>query len=345
MNFEMKTRDPFFDIAKLLVIFMVVFRHTMFASETLLFPTWVANATVGMNMPFFFILSGWFAWPTIEACDWSKLGRHLKSYMWPTITTIVLFASILPFIDGTAWRVDEVLVRSVKTWLFGPWFIWVLCECYLIVFLAHGRGRSFGKTMGIVLVVFLFLMLLPDCRGIVFKTFLRDMLPYFVIGTVFRYFRFRPWERNGMGAFALVTFVLIVIFEGDARQIGMSFYHTDSSWRAFMDIRGALTLFARPAMGILGSIGFMWVVHKCVGLLMESSRKVLCVLARGGGLTLSIYLLHQWILSRIVVAWPNIVSTRSDVVMLSVVLFIGVWGISEITVNQIPGVRKWFWGR
>lgn len=347
MNFEMKMRDPFFDVAKLLVIFMVVFRHVMFESETLLFPIWFANATVGMNMPFFFLVSGWFAWPTIESCDWAKLGRHLKSYMWPTITTIVLFACLLPFFNGTTWKLSVVLVQSAKTWLFGPWFIWTLCECYLIVFLASAVGKSFKTTMLLTVAAFVVLMFLPHWRGIGFMNAVRAMLPLFVAGVMLRRYGLRLWERDLVGIACCAVFMCVVLLERDAREIGMSFYHADTTWRAFCNISSAATFFARPILGFLGSVGFLWLVKKVVDCLMMTTvtNRMLMFLAKGGELTLAIYLPHQWIMSRVVAAWPNIVSARSGVVLLAFVLFIGVWGLGEITVNRVSFTRKWVWGK
>lgn len=343
----MKTRDPFFDIVKLLAIFMVVFRHVMFSSDTMLYPTWVSNATVGMNMPVFFLLSGWFAWPTIATHDWHKLGRHLKSYMWPTVSLIVIFSCVQPFYDGMSWNFKDVFVSSVKTWLFGPWFIWVLCECYLIMFVAHIAGGRLQRTLVIMVAVSVFLMFVPEYRGIVYKLSLRHMLPYFVIGAVFRKLDIRLWEGNLLGPLALLAFLLVVFLEGDASKNGMSFYSGDSSWSAFLSWQSAATFFARPIVGVVGSIGFMWGIKRIlsVALMVRQLNVAVDVFAKGGTLTLAIYLLHQKLLAWLVGICPELVATRLYILVTALVLFSFCWIVSEVTVNRIPFTRKWIWGK
>ena len=344
----MNKRDPFFDIVKLLAVFMVVFRHVMFSSELLLFPIPVANATVGMNMPVFFIMSGWFAWPTIVSSDWRKLGLHLKSYMWPTIVLIVFFACIEPFAVGASWSLRDVFVLSTKRWLFGPWFIWTLCECYLLLFLCRFLARSAScKGMFQVSVVVGFALLMcVNCRFF-FVSCLRSMFPYFLIGCFLRRSNVRPWEWKWLSIVFGVIFVLVVLLEGDARECGMSFYRAETSWRAFGSLNSAMTLFARPVVGVMGSLSFMWLVKLAVDMTQTSTagRAVVGFLAKGGGLTLAIYLLHQWILKQVVALYPQFVDTRSGVLLLSVVLFCSVWFLADLTMNRVVFLRKWMWGR
>ena len=324
---------------------MVVFRHVMFSSDTMLFPTWVANATA--NMPVFFLLSGWFAWPTIAAHDWHKLGRHLKSYMWPTVSLIVIFACAQPFYDGTSWNLRDVFVSSVKTWLFGPWFIWVLCECYLIMFVSHIIGGNLRRTLVVAIAALLILMFVPDYQGIVYKLSLRHMFPYFVIGAMFRSLDIRLWENNWIGLLSLLAFLLYAFFAGDASKNGMSFYTADSSWRAFLSWRSGVTFFARPVVGVLGSIGFMWGIKRIlsVALPVKSVTALVDVLAKGGTLTLAIYLLHQRLLSWSVAVCPELVADKLRVIVTSIGLFTTCWILSEITVNRIPFARKWIWAK
>ncbi len=344
----MNKRDPFFDIVKLLAVFMVVFRHVMFSSESLLFSITVANATVGMNMPVFFIMSGWFAWPTIENSDWRKLGLHLKSYMWPTIVLTVFFACIEPFAVGSSWSLRDVFVLSAKRWLFGPWFIWTLCECYLMLFLCGCFARRYrrkGLFLASVGVGFALLMCV-NCRFF-FVSCLRSMFPYFLIGSFLRRSNVRPWEWKWLSIVFGVIFVSVVLVEGDARECGMSFYRAETSWSAFGSWNSCLTLFARPIVGIMGSLSLMWLVKIAVDAAQKLTvgRATVGFLSKGGGLTLAIYLLHQWILKQVVALYPQFVDTRSGVLLLSVVLFCSVWLLADLTMNRVVFLRKWMWGR
>ena len=140
---------------------------------------------------------------------------------------------------------------------------------------------------------------------------------------------------------------MVVLLEGDARECGMSFYRAETSWRAFGSLNSAMTLFARPVVGVMGSLSFMWLVKLAVDMTQTSTagRAVVGFLAKGGGLTLAIYLLHQWILKQVVALYPQFVDTRSGVLLLSVVLFCSVWFLADLTMNRVVFLRKWMWGR
>ena len=90
----MAIRNPYFDIVKAVAIFMVIFCHVMWLAPVGMFPSWISNFRVGMNMPVFFVLSGYFAWPMIETRDWHKLGRNIRCYLSPALFAGVLFTSI-----------------------------------------------------------------------------------------------------------------------------------------------------------------------------------------------------------------------------------------------------------
>ena len=150
-----------------------------------------------------------------------------------------------------------------------------------------------------------------------------------------------------IGSLSLVVFLLVVFLEGDASKNGMSFYSGDSSWRAFLCWQSAVTFFARPIVGVAGSIGFMWGVKRILSdaLMVRSLNVVVAVLAKGGTLTLAIYLLHQKLLAWSVGICPELAATRLNMLATALVLFSFCWIVSEVTVNRISFTRKWIWGK
>ena len=88
-----KRRDPYFDVVKAVAIIMVVFCHVMTIAPSGTFPMWINNFRVGMNMPIFFVISGYFAWPMVEALDWRKLVRNVRAYLTPALFAGVVYAA------------------------------------------------------------------------------------------------------------------------------------------------------------------------------------------------------------------------------------------------------------
>lgn len=175
-----------------------------------------------------------------------------------------------------------------------------------------------------------------NCRFF-FVSCLRSMFPYFLIGSFLRRSNVRPWEWKWLSIAFGVIFVSVVLVEGDARECGMSFYRAETSWSAFGSWNSCLTLFARPIVGIMGSLSFMWLVKIAVDAAQKLTvgRATVGFLSKGGGLTLAIYLLHQWILKQVVALYPQFVDTRSGVLLLSVVLFCSVWLLADLTMNRV----------
>ncbi len=185
-----------------------------------------------------------------------------------------------------------------------------------------------------------------DCR-FCFVSCLRSMLPYFLLGWFLRRSNVRPWEWKWLSIAFGAIFVSVALFEGDAWECGMSFYRAETSWRAFGSLNSAMTLFARPVVGVMGSLSFMWLVKLAVDMAQMSTvgRAAVGFLAKGGGFTLAIYLLHQWILKQVVALYPQFVVSRCGVLLLSVALFCFVWFLADLTMSRVVFLRKWMWGR
>lgn len=135
----------------------------------------------------------------------------------------------------------------------------------------------------------------------------------------------------------LLVYLLVVICEGDVRSNGMGFYWTDTSWRAFMSLRGAVTWFARPLMGIFGCLGFMGLTHMISrsGFAQKRFAWLIGGLGRVGRATLGIYILHQWLLDRLLSIWPNLLATVGGVALTTVSLVLFSWMMSEVVVSKI----------
>lgn len=330
---EVKKRDCYFDLVKAVAIFMVVFGHV---TSALGCHSMIASAfIVGCNMPLFFIMSGYFAHDTIIHADCKRLMRHLSSYVQPMISIGILLSCCSAILGLISMDVKSVGMYAAKWFLFSPWFLWTLMGIYLICFLFFRVAHSFKVNSIIILSLIMILMFCPNVlKGLLHIPAIRNMLPFFLAGMIFRHYSFMPWRINWIGRGSLVLFMLFVMIEGDVSKNGMGFYWVDSSWSGVLSsVRGLITFILRPVVGVLGSIGVMWILTNFPML------KYISVLGR---YTICIYLLHFWVLERLIAyvqpSWTNSL-------IMSIGLLIACGGFGYFTMEYSKFARRLLWGR
>ena len=337
----MAIRDPYFDVVKAVAISMVVFCHVMCLAPTSTFPTWINNFRIGMNMPVFFVLSGYFAWPMIEARDWRKLGRNIRCYLQPALFAGVLFTSFELVIGLVKPMPRDISVRLVRSVFVDPWFIITLIECQLILFLSFAVCQRMWRALLIVAVVLLAIMCRPSSvPGTIHWGCLVSMMPHFIFGAiVLRKFGCRLWEKRMVGLSCLFAFIAFIFSEGDVAANGMSFYTADSTIRAFSSFDSGACFFLRPIVGLLGAIGVMTLIR----LVFDIAPFISCV-AKIGTLTLGIYIFHLWPLERLrSVAWVG--SSRLSVAMTAIAM-LAVFSVATWLLMEKTGrFRKLIWGK
>lgn len=292
----MSRRDPYFDIVKAVAISMVVFCHVMSIAPAGTFPTWINNFRVGMNMPVFFILSGYFAWSTIEAHDWRKLVGNIRSYFQPALFAGIVYTIIGIAIGLVALEPRAIFVRLLRSIFVDPWFLTTLAECYTCLFVSLAIGRRTHWALVIVVCALLMIMCRPSfVNGGIHFSCLLSMMPHFVFGAVvLRKFGLKVWENWKIGIPCLAAFVAFTLLEGDVEENGMSFYTADSTIRTFGSLKSCICFLLRPIVGILGSIGVMSLLR-----VMFDAIPFLGCIAKIGTLTLGIYIFHLWPLGRL----------------------------------------------
>lgn len=234
-----KERDPFFDVTKALAIMLVVFCHVAGMAPQGTFPIALENFRVGMNMPIFFVISGYFTWTTIEAANWKKLGRHLQSYFQPALFFSCVFLSIGLAIGVVPGDSNSIAVAFIRGIFVDPWFITTLAECYVLTFAAYAAGRTISRMLGILCVVILAIVFRPTSAGAIHCSSIVNMLPCFLFGAiVLRKYAIKFWESRIVGLGALAFFLAFTALEGNVHTNGMSFYSADVSYHAFANVRG-----------------------------------------------------------------------------------------------------------
>lgn len=145
-------RNPFFDALKFFAIMLVVYGHVSGAFKCEWGRPFVGNFIIGMNMPLFFIISGYFAARTIECGDWRRLIKHIYGYFGPLALVSIVFAllAVAFHIPGSE---KGFVGYAGRRFLFSPWFLWCLACCYVFTFVCHSlkmpalRGVQFYSQL------------------------------------------------------------------------------------------------------------------------------------------------------------------------------------------------------
>lgn len=321
-------RVPFWDVLKFFAILSVVYGHVSGAFGCKMLEPYISNFRIGMNMPLFFVISGYFAAKTIEKGDWRKFGFHLVGYFWPLATVSIVFTvlSVLFHVKGSECG---FIGYAVRRFLFAGWFFWCLALCFGCVFLCRRIASGWKYYLLLSTIYCVLLIDIPFWH----IGNMRAMLPFFIVGLILARSR-EVWKDWRIGFPCLGVYCSIAIFQGDIWENGLSFYNSPISWLGIMgDIKVLALAGIRFINGLIGCIGVCWIMHalltKCT--LLER-------LAPLGMTTLGVYVLHQWILARI----P---AREGWLATCAVTCFLfAVCHLITLLTNRIPFVRKWFWG-
>ena len=327
-DFSKKMRDPFWDVLKFLAMLLVVFSHVNVEFPCGILEPYLDNFRVGMNMPLFFIISGYFAAKTIERGDWRKLGRHLVGYFWPLAAVSVVFAilSVAFCVEGSECG---LVGYAGRRFLFSGWYLWVLAICFVLTFLCRRIASGWKLCLALGVSYCICLIDIP-CWHL---SYTRAMLPFFVAGMLLSQGK-KIWKDWRIGLSCLAVYLVICIMQGDISKNGLSFYNSPISWTAIVkDPKVIGFAAARFVNGIIGSIGVCWAVHYLL-----SKFKALESLAPLGMTTLGVYILHQWILARV----PAHEGGRWTF-LITILLFM-FCHLIVVYSRRILLLRKFFWG-
>lgn len=298
-NLVMKSeRNPSFDIVKFIVMIGVVAGHVggygvaMAGNQ----PHWITNVIIGVSMPVFFVISGYFAQSLFERGPLIQILKRTGLLLWPQLAVAGLFGlGMCCFYGLSAFRGAVRLIG-------GFWFLKNLA----VIYCGSGLIYFFFKTnwtrwIGFLLF-YLFFLGAPEyglpSHYYWMTGYAAHMLPYFVFGLmVLR--RHKQWiepeHKNIVPILCGCVFAGVVFAEGDCFTNGMSFYGMKATFAAIC--KDGLTLgtfFGRTVVGITGSVALIW----SVGVLVKALPR-LSALAVYGTTTLGVYVIHEWLLVKL----------------------------------------------
>ena len=284
------TRDFRFDLIKAMAIGMVIVGHVLGCQEIARRDVLVDSFIIGVNMPLFFIVCGYFSVSAVE--NVIEAGRRCFGYLRSMFAYGCLLSLTLGLV-GVYGSVGEVVKRCVTIPLFGMWFMWALM--YSLVALALIRWmivklqwhRIWVRVLCCA-VVYVGLLALPDCLFQV-KDF-KYAFPFVALGYGFRRMGLLSSARTLAGGliwlFGVAVFACYLLFV-DGRLL--AFY-----WSSFdlLRIAGSMDQVARftgrIVVGVSGVIAIAWPV-----LLAQTPNRIFLALSDLGKTTMGVYFL-QW---------------------------------------------------
>lgn len=282
----MKARLPLFDVAKALMMLWVIWGHLGLYNIVGVVPggdAYMQNAKIGVNMPVFFMISGYFAASTFANGGWRRIVARAVGFLWPqtALAVCVAVAGFLLSMDFSA---------SIE-YLLTIWFLRTMLVVYVLAALAYKPFKSEAMRWATMIVIYGLMIFLPVPLKAFWIGQSAHMFPYFVFGLmVLR--KCELFKNVGIALLCGLFFLVVVLLEGNTPTVGMSFWNGATHWSDVISSSyNIVTFFARTAVGIAGSVFVLFAVDR---LLMACPR--LSFIGVLGTTTMGVYVLHEVVL-------------------------------------------------
>lgn len=319
-------RDPLYDIAKALMMIWVIYGHLcLYGIVDTPVLQYMANAKIAVNMPVFFVISGYFAAHTFSIAPWSKLFARSICLVWPQIfwATFCAMGVLLATAQGFG---------NVFGGVMHGWFLKCIAVVYLMSAVVCKRLKNNWSRLICFAVLYSGLLSWPISLRVECVDQIIHMLPYFVFGIIV--LPALPLHKNRIAVgLCGVVYLAVVFLEGDSNLNGMNFWKVSVSWHSLMNREELFVSLARVFVGIVGTIFILGVI--------DVALFALPVLRRFSGLgtnTLGIYVIHEWILGYVGFRFPLFPLHVSAIVHW--MLAIGIFLICHFVV-ELMQMNKW----
>lgn len=328
-----KKREPYFDLVRFVAMFFVVYGHAFQVVQDTTQLSRFSNFIVGLNMPLFFFVCGYFSRNMIEVLDGRKLCRRLVVYFWPVVFFSVVSVCLLAIRNGgLTWT---YAFNRLLLYILRGWFFYALAACEALTFFVVWVTRTLHVDRALVLVAVLVgLFVLP--RGVWHVTGTLATIPFYWLGLWgLKEVMDNRWRIVGIGIVCLVGYLIVCLLGGNFWQNGLAFY----GHRFVMlspDAHEFMLTFARYGIGLMGVVGVLGVM------------KLICLFAPIvriswlGEVTLGVYFFHRYFLAW----WAKLCPWNSEVFFLLAVT-VGVYLISSycfIFSKKYKILRLMMWG-
>lgn len=297
-------RISYFDIVKLIAIWLVIWGHTRIE---LMHTDWETDRLFqfiySFHMPLFMLTSGLFAEKSFSMGLWPITKKKFKQIILPALEMGVvvyaaqcLFGKTFGFVDFCKYEVMNF------------WFLKALFLCYLIGWVCWKAGRFKWVVFGAITILFL---ALQHWNITCFK--LGAMLPFFAFGILAkRHLSVLQAHSPLLLVGAIICFTLL-----------FHFYSLDNTFLALPFLSISLVSFVNYgiylATGLMGSVA---VIFGCILLKDKTEQTTIYqLLTNIGQHTLGIYLWQNLLLEFLL---PQFLSIDSQEAYLTVPITIGI---------------------
>ena len=332
-----KTRDATFDLAKAAAMFMVVCSHVIFYRQgfnLVDMPSHLMNFIQVVNMPLFFMISGYFSRRLHEEGNWSKLLNRVITYFWPMAIFAVIFKCISSLGFGE-FPASELPIAILKCFLFQGWFFQALAICDGITFLACRWHRKWQVT--VVCMVGYAICLVGSGR-MWYVGNVVPMIPFYWFGLVLLPVILQSGRMFSLLAYlGVAALIFVTWFYGNIATNGLAFY-----WDKFdvlhPEAAKATNMLLRLVVGSFGALGILWHVRMAV-----SKFSYLEKLGCFGEETLGVYFLQGWLIVHFVTPFVGLEATAPVLLLASCGIYLAAFCIVKLLkANEL--IRKVVFG-
>lgn len=329
---DMSRRLVSFDLVKMLMMLWVVWGHLgLYGLVEADRSVYMENAKIGVNMPVFFVMAGYFAAATYRNFKWSKIISRVVSYIWPHITLPVVCAFFLVVFF------DESL-RSVLWKIPFYWFLRTLAMIYFLCAVIFRLFPNNAQRLVALLLTYSVMFFFPDLTRWWWSAQVIHMFPYFVFGLMVLA-RWHLYRNIYLSFMCGVIYLAAVFIQGDSFENGMSFWRGSVYWNEVLfNLYDFIAFFSRTIVGLTGSLFVLFSADLLVRMVPTIGH-----LAPLGRTSLGVYVIHEYPM-QLIERHISFTPLSSDVRWLVAIAWFLVCHVIVLLIQHIKISRLFFFG-
>lgn len=340
-----RRRDPLFDILKAFLMLWVVWGHCHVSGVVAgpLWPDpWMKNAKIAVDMPLFFVISGFMAAHSKYQDVWKKTFQRLVRLIWPVAAFGLCFGTCLAFMDGHDFSFP--LRFATKQVLYGHWFIRSLASLYVILALVVSLCKTIRMQAFGLLIAWILLLAGNDNSPENYHPMIYcgwqivHMLPYFAFG----FLVLPKWRLHTSILVSIacgIAFFTFVLVEGNSSRNGMNYWAVTTNWKEICSCRGGFLFAVRTTIGCTGSVFLLWAMNAILRIAPSASR-----LQVFGTTTLGVYILHELPLYRIGQSGWKLLPLLQWTGLIVAITYFLIIHFTIVGIRNVPFLRRFFFG-
>lgn len=323
-----KERNLYLDILKAISIILVIVGHCIQYGAGAEYLAWgmclynpVFIFIYSFHMPLFMMISGYlFAFSCKNKTPLQLLVAKAKQmlvplFCWSFVSLAVQTIKIFLGLSTHKFTLNWVLGMISSSFWGGPWFLWAIWWCSLVIIIGRWLFRDSPIFYTLVWLATLFI---PDVDNTAVYKF---MLPFFVLAYLFGTrdlaTKLKKIYTNRAFAYSCIIIFALLLphynFDTFIYTTGYSIIGKNIVYQLHNDS-------LRFVIGLFGSISAMYIVHAFMDVIPEKINKVTAYL---GTCTLGIYLISNYIFDEVLKYLP-INGLNYWLVLLESIIILGV---------------------